>query len=162
MAQCQRYRINAPFVTSEVIDGEVVIIHLDSGNYYSTQGVGERIWSQLLDGEATDGIAVDLVRRYACDEATAGRAVERLVGELVAEGLMVPSAAEGPGSGSRPGPGRVAEPVAVATEFAEPVLTKYTDMQNLLMVDPIHEVTDEGWPMRANAQSQRDNGRGET
>lgn len=158
MEKCQHYRINAPLVTSEVIDGEVVIIHLDSGNYYSTQGVGERIWSLLLAGVATDGIADDLVRRFSCDEATAERAVERLVGELVAEGLVVPGAAEGPASAT--GPGRVAEAAAAATEFAEPLLTKYTDMQNLLMVDPIHEVTDEGWPMRANAPSEPGDGRG--
>ena len=31
-------------------------------------------------------------------------------------------------------------------EFAAPVLRKYTDMQDFLLVDPIHQTTDAGWP----------------
>jgi len=32
-------------------------------------------------------------------------------------------------------------------EFSAPRLDKYTDMQQLLLIDPIHEVSDEqGWP----------------
>ena len=148
MAYPQHYQLNIPFVTSEVIDGEVVIIHLDSGNYYSMQGVGEHIWSHLLNGVSTDGITSDLVRYYGCDEATASSAVARLVRELIAEGLIVPGAATVSVLGA------ATESVANVAVFAEPVLTKYTDMQNLLMVDPIHEVTDEGWPMRPNDPGQ--------
>jgi hypothetical protein len=31
--------------------------------------------------------------------------------------------------------------------FEVPVLNKYTDMEDLLLLDPIHEVDDEGWPV---------------
>lgn len=31
--------------------------------------------------------------------------------------------------------------------FEVPVLHKYTDMEDLLLLDPIHEVDDEGWPV---------------
>jgi hypothetical protein len=30
--------------------------------------------------------------------------------------------------------------------FQPPTLRKYTDMQDLLLIDPIHEVDDLGWP----------------
>jgi hypothetical protein len=30
--------------------------------------------------------------------------------------------------------------------FATPVLEKYTDMEAMLLVDPIHEVNEAGWP----------------
>ena len=33
--------------------------------------------------------------------------------------------------------------------FEAPVLEKYTDMQTLLLVDPVHEVDDRGWPHEA-------------
>ena len=40
----QRFRVNTPTVTHETIDGEAVIINLDSGNYYSLVEVGSFIW----------------------------------------------------------------------------------------------------------------------
>ena len=30
--------------------------------------------------------------------------------------------------------------------FEAPILHKYTDMQDLLLLDPIHEVDEAGWP----------------
>jgi len=145
-----RHRLNAPLVSSEVIDGEVIIIHLDNGNYYSMQGVGEWIWSRLVAGETTDHIAQHVTRHYECDQPLALRAVDRLVAELLAEGLIVPTSGAGAEAESAAsGAGTVPR-----ADFHEPVLNKYTDMQNLLMVDPIHEVTEQGWPMRADAESR--------
>ena len=43
----QRFRVNTPNVTHETIDGEAVIINLDSGNYYSLVEVGSFIWGLL-------------------------------------------------------------------------------------------------------------------
>ena len=31
-------------------------------------------------------------------------------------------------------------------DFTNPVLEKFTDMAELLLLDPIHEVDDSGWP----------------
>jgi hypothetical protein len=30
--------------------------------------------------------------------------------------------------------------------FAEPVIEEFDDMQGLLLLDPIHDVSEEGWP----------------
>lgn len=40
-----RLRINAPSVVGEVIDGEAVILNLETGKYYSARGSGSAIWS---------------------------------------------------------------------------------------------------------------------
>jgi hypothetical protein len=32
--------------------------------------------------------------------------------------------------------------------FTRPVLTKFTDMQDLLLLDPIHDVNSSGWPAK--------------
>jgi hypothetical protein len=31
-------------------------------------------------------------------------------------------------------------------EFVTPCLQKYTDMEELLLIDPIHEIDEVGWP----------------
>ena len=41
-----RVRVNGPDVMHETIDGEVIVINLTSGNYYSVRGVGADIWSR--------------------------------------------------------------------------------------------------------------------
>ncbi|HDY70854.1 MAG TPA: PqqD family protein, partial [Nitrospirae bacterium] len=46
-----RFRINKPHVINEIIDGEVVILNLDTGNYYSMDKAGADIWG-LIEGDA--------------------------------------------------------------------------------------------------------------
>ena len=41
-------------------------------------------------------------------------------------------------------------PTAGAGSGALPRLRKYTDMQDLLLLDPIHEIDQSGWPNSAN------------
>lgn len=137
-----RYRIDAPRVIAETVDGEALIINLETGCYYSADGAAEAIWALLSSG-ATAAQAVDLLeRRYAASRDEIEAAVHRLADELLAEGLVVPfdGAAD---------PVTIA-PVDESLPFDEPTLRKYTDMQDLLLVDPIHEVNDAGWPNLRN------------
>ncbi len=46
----EKYRVKAPSVVSETIDGEVVIMNLKSGNYYSIQNTGAELWDWIEQG----------------------------------------------------------------------------------------------------------------
>ena len=130
----QRYEVNKPEVVDESVDGEVLIVHLGTGNYYSARGSGEAIW-QMFAGGATVGEVVGAINGGApASEASA--AVERFLGTLQEEELLRPRSAEAP-------PVAEAQPLAA---FSEPLLEKYTDMQELLLLDPIHDVDEAGWP----------------
>ncbi len=60
---------NAEVVFSE-IDGELVMLHGESGKYYSVNAVGKATW-ELLDGERTAGDVVDaLMERFEVDRQT--------------------------------------------------------------------------------------------
>ena len=39
--------------------------------------------------------------------------------------------------------------------YSKPTLAKYTDMQELLLLDPIHEVDEEGWPNIKSKQAAK-------
>jgi hypothetical protein len=70
------------------------------------------------------------------DEARAD--VVAFLAELEAEGLLLDGNGDGPAPGSpAPGPGHVTL-----------VLHRYTDMQDLIVLDPIHDVDETGWPNR--------------
>jgi hypothetical protein len=121
-------------VVSETIDGEVVAIDLESGRYYSLEGPAARAWEAIQAGQDVDGFvaAVAAEAGVGADEAQAD--VAAFLAELEAEGLLL----GGDGAGlPSPGPGRV--PL---------VLNRYTDMQDLIVIDPIHEVDETGWPNR--------------
>ena len=50
-----RYGINAPDVVAEDFDGQMVILNLGNGHYFSLQGIASQIWSSLLAGHTARG-----------------------------------------------------------------------------------------------------------
>ena len=140
-----RYRVNSPRVAHEIMDSEVVIIDFETGSYFSLDGSGADIWACLLNG-ATLGETVEFVAARTSDSrAQAEIAVSRLIAELQQESLIVPDGTEP--SGFSPVPAE--EAGAGIPAMAIPTLHKYTDMQALLLLDPIHEVDEAGWPHAA-------------
>lgn len=124
------HKINEEAISHELIDGEVVIIQFDSGNYYSLSGSAAVIWQRLV----TPASVNDLLSLFTDATSVAAEDLAAFVAELTQEGLL--SAAE------------TGAPVIAATvvSYAKPVLNKYTDMQQLLLADPLHEVEEAGWP----------------
>jgi hypothetical protein len=146
MDSSTRLRVNAPKVIHEIIDGEAVIIDFDTGNYYSLDKVGTEVWAFIESSGNLGDMREALCSRYDGPREQIERAVDEFVGELQRENLVVPDAAE-PTEGmvSTQSPAH-AEPASGRTVFEPPVLYKYDDMQELLLLDPIHEVDETGWP----------------
>lgn len=138
-----RFRPNLPHVTSERFDDEVVIVDFATGRYHSLQGTAVGIWALVEDGARADDILRDVKGRYEANPTSIEDGVLRFLGQLLGEGLIVrvADAMESP-RGQPPAP---AEPGARA-QFSPPVLTTFSDMEDLLVLDPIHEVDDAGWP----------------
>ena len=115
----------------------------------AADGTGSEIWDLLVAGLAPDEIADRLRSRYDAPPGAVERAVAVLVDELRREGLVAEADAV-PGDGDigdvvvRDGGG--SRPARV--EFEAPLLHRYTDMADFMLVDPIHEVEESGWPNR--------------
>jgi hypothetical protein len=138
------FRIDDPKVVHEVFDDEVVIINLETGVYYSVACLAADVWTSI--GESEDLIR-DLAARYRRPAADVEAVIRPFLDRLVDEGLIVPDLRADGDPPPRAGAGRAATP---APAFETPVLHKYSDMQELLLLDPIHEVDDVGWPVRPN------------
>jgi hypothetical protein len=142
----QRFRVNTPTVTHETIDGEAVIINLDSGNYYSLLGVGSFIWG-LVERGVSAGEAQSLVlQSYQGNAADIDRGVQELLMQLQQENLIVPVDGAEPLELTELDPGPPSSNGHEKPSFNPPSLHKYSDMQELLLLDPIHDVDDAGWP----------------
>lgn len=131
-----RYELNTPEVIEESVDGEVLIVHLGTGAYYSSDGSGEFIWRRIIAGLTPPDVAAAAESHFGLAGDVASSAVERMVGQYLEEGLI------------RERNGRPVEdvPATAALAFEEPVLNKYTDMEELLLLDPVHDVEEAGWP----------------
>ncbi len=138
------FRVCAPAVVSEVIDGEAIIMDLRSGNYFSADGAGARLWEVVTGGCGPEALKAWAHASFdgSADEIASG--VDAFVRQLLDNGLIEVWDAEV----SAPGP------VAQRQPFGRPELCVYTDMQDLLLLDPIHDVDEAGWPVRKTDKSQ--------
>jgi hypothetical protein len=141
MAMTGFYLPNTPTVASEVIDAEAVIMNLQSGQYYSASASGGFIWRCIELGQPTEHIAELLGQRYQIDHALASTTLNGFLNLLNDAGLV------------RAGdiPQEVLDLDAIEgycglAQFTPPALNTFSDMQDLLLLDPIHDVDAAGWP----------------
>jgi hypothetical protein len=132
-------------VVHETVDGEVIIIQLERANYYSLAGSGREIWEMICAGMAPAAIVERLESAYEADSGEIERDVSQLITRLREEELVAQAGSGGGPAGSTAN-GEAPVPPLAGGVFLPAKLEKYTDMQDFLMIDPIHEVTAEGWP----------------
>jgi len=136
-----KYGVNHPQVINEIIDGEAIMIDLATGSYYSLDSVGAQIWTLLEESRPVDYIVAELGRLYDAPEPVIRTAVDNLLEQLTLEQLITPDTSDV----SAPATPPAVEP-AVREPFSAPKLEKFTDMQDLILLDPVHEVGSRGWP----------------
>ncbi len=131
-----RFKINSPTVVSEIIDGEAVIVNMENGNYYSLDDSGAFLWELICKGSNIEEICGLVDEYYAGSDTAVEPAVSALVNELLKEELIV--SIEG---GMEAGSSASANLENGQTEarFTSPELKKYTDMDEVLLLDPIHD-----------------------
>lgn len=138
-----RYIVNAPSVVSEIIDGEAVIMNLKSGNYYSSDQTGAVVWAWIEEGRSVAEIEALACARYDAPRPEIVRGVTAFLARLLEEELVRAD----PGAGPPAAKIATALPSATGREpYRPPEINVYKDMQDLLLLDPIHDVAESGWP----------------
>lgn len=133
----QVFLVNGPMVVSDTIDGESIILHHRTGKYYSTRQTGAIIWEGIEAGADAASLAARLQHACGVDAPRARDAVLAFIDLLRSHDLVK----MGPDEGVQlplPEPQRVA--------FVTPELDVHEDLADMLLLDPIHDVTEEGWP----------------
>lgn len=141
-----------PRVIHETVAGETVIIHMETGRYYSLNACGSFVWNALVDGRSVGAVTDACVLAAPGHAATVAESVARFVDALTAENLVeaeAPAAAETPAAAA-PSWLALAPP---SVTFEPPAMEIFTDMERLLPLDPLHEVDERGWPYRRSDES---------
>ena len=136
------YVLNSSKISLERLNGEVVIISFNSGNYYSCVGSAADILS-LVSKEVDRTLWKDIIcSKYKINDLPVVE-VELFIEVCLKENivLLVDSKLEGmsdlPDDFTRNG-------------WNTPTLKIYKDFQDLLLVDPIHDSSLTGWPELKN------------
>lgn len=126
----QRLRVNVDEVAAEVIDAEAVLINLSTGMYYTMDKVGAVVWQLIEGGHSMAEMSSIIAERYGVDPDMVLRDLEKVVRDLLEQRLVAVEE------------GRTA-PMANAADtprdvevYARPTLCKYTDMAEVLALDP--------------------------
>lgn len=77
-----------PEVVDTELDGEIVLLHLESKTYYSLNLTGMRIWQVLKQGLSLKEISQRLQEEFEVDAERADRSVLDLVTELSQQKLV--------------------------------------------------------------------------
>jgi coenzyme PQQ synthesis protein D (PqqD) len=139
-----RYRVNNPRVMHETIEDEVIVVDLTTGSYYSLRATGAEIWHALERGLPENEIAGAIAGRYEGALEDVAAAVAEFLRLLSEEGLVESWNGTGEASPSELAP--TVEDDRPRERFQPPVLEKHTDMQDLILLDPVHDVGAQGWP----------------
>jgi Coenzyme PQQ synthesis protein D (PqqD) len=137
-----RYRVNSPHVISETVGGETIIVNLASGHYFSLQGTAVDVWQGVERGDAAESIVLELEQRYEAEDGEIGAAVQKLLDDFTAAELLV-AEANGAGTAAAVAPSQDA---GERVPFVAPSFSTFTDMQDIILLDPVHEVDTRGWP----------------
>jgi len=121
---------NREDVAAKVIDGELIIIRLSDGTYYSMDNVGTCVWELIEAGRHLPDVVRTIATWYATPVERVEGDVATLVRELLAERLIVGAPA------GNSAPSEVAAPPAGSLAYAAPHVNIYRDMGNLLALDP--------------------------
>lgn len=131
-----RYQLKSPPCIAELVDGEYVVINLDSGKYYNIVGLGAQVLQCLVEGVSTSALVSSMP-----DDGFISN-LNSFITNAVDEGLLQPVDSNDTTE--------LIPHLDHSAGIETLTINVYTDMQELLGLDPIHEVDSaQGWPTKS-------------
>ena len=126
---------NSELVVSDVIDGETMILNMEAGNYYNLSETAASLWQAIRECADEEKLLQALLAAFPQeDKEELSQDFQAFLNSLKEEKLVIET-------------DKVGEPaVLFAQLYTSPKIQRYTDLQDLLLIDPIHEADESGWP----------------
>jgi hypothetical protein len=80
--------VRDPDMIAAEMDGDVVMMSIERGEYFGIGGVGTRLWELVEEPRSVDDLCAAICREYEVDEGTCRRDVSAFVEELLGRGLL--------------------------------------------------------------------------
>jgi hypothetical protein len=131
------WKVNRPAVSAELIGTEMVAIHLPTGIYFSMDTAAADVWAGIEQNQSFDRLVDLLTAAYEVESNQAVLDLTAFLDQLLQEDLVQ----EAPAAEATPSPAPTPRKTYPGLK-----LEKFADLQYLLMIDPVHEVDQHGWP----------------
>ena len=142
------YRSNGPRFVDESVDGETLIMDMVTGTYYTCVGPATVAWHALKNG-AEPGQVVSLVASaYEVSCADVERDIGPFLADLLECQILVAAdgVADGMPNAPTSGPDDGARTPVLSGPYEPMRLERYTDLADLILLDPVHDVSGAVWP----------------
>jgi Coenzyme PQQ synthesis protein D (PqqD) len=144
VSEPRKYQIDRTRIIFEQFEDEMVLVNTETGYYYSLSNSGSEILRLLEDGCSSADLPTILFGSFE-DNHQRRTIVDKFIDQLVAESIISVRASAYPSKTSKE-----PAPALFDGDFPPPVLERFDDVRDLLLIDPIHQVDqDYGWPRRA-------------
>ncbi|MDP1574646.1 MAG: PqqD family protein [Coxiellaceae bacterium] len=135
------YKIPTTAIIHEFLYNEVIAANLDIGIYYSMRECSIPVWQLLLSGKTLGQIVAIFCEQYKLPITQITPPLQLFLTQLLDEAMLVINDSDHE---------KINDESAIywPDYFSAPVLEKYEEMKDLLMIDPVHEVDEQGWPAK--------------
>jgi hypothetical protein len=139
----RNFGIKTDSVSLERLNGEVIIISFSTGQFYSAKGSGADVLSMFKAGLPSESILQMLSAHYSTFEYEHS-GLDLFISSLLEVGI-IKETIETIETETFQLPNDLARSL-----WSKPELMTHDEIHGLLLVDPIHETNDEGWPKLKN------------
>lgn len=131
------YYLN-PRLAAEIFDGEYIIANLDTGLYFSVQGLAVSMIN-FLPFETKDQAIDLLANTFPENSETIQKELTSILDELIENEIVLKDDLK-----------TLVESKSntLPIKYVASRFNKYADMQDLLLLDPIHDVDEDGWNIK--------------
>ena len=135
-----RFSIFDNNIISDVFGDEVVLVNLETGVYFSLRASATQVWIRLQNSCSIDEIVAELASMYEVDGSVLAQDSNNFIAQLLEKQLLkVNPSGEKISIEANQNSGKIA--------YVAPVLEVFSDMQEILLLDPVHDVDKAGWPV---------------
>lgn len=125
-------------VFAEEFDGETVLIDVEKGLYFSLAGSAVDLWRSFTPARDPEAV---LAAMAGGTDGPDSQALQDLIAQMQVHGLLVSAPAVDSAA--------LAPLVFSTSPLHAPVMQVFSDLAELIAIDPVHEVDAAGgWPMR--------------
>lgn len=130
------FQLKSPPTIMEIIDGEAILINGEKGTYYNLSPQATLILESILDG-----CNLEELFTFNNFESKVCQHINAIINKLISEDILIEIG----------NTNKNASPIKINIKNCEEdiIFTIYEDMQDMLALDPIHEVDEViGWPTK--------------
>ncbi|MBX9773734.1 MAG: PqqD family protein [Xanthobacteraceae bacterium] len=133
------YAFNSADFAFETFANEIVVLNVVEGTYFAFGGSSIDIWDALANRRPVQAIVDATAARHGVPARLVEQELSNFIAKLAAEKILL---------AAQPADDPISLPASPPTRGFQPFsFEKHDDMEDLLTLDPIHDVDPErGWP----------------